>query len=231
MKLQSRLSTTRRVRLARVAAIALLVLLPVLAYAAPPAGEALVAGTDYAVIPDGAPFQPRPGTVEVVEVFGYTCPHCANFEPALREWKQRQKADVNVVSVPAPFGGYWIPYAQAFYAAQSLDLVERTHGDMFRAIHHEHRLPIGGATPAVIAGFYTEYGADADDFAALMTGKPVQGKLVAARDFLARSGVEGTPTIVVAGKYRVLGKTSQDVLRITDALVNRERAALAQQKK
>lgn len=231
MKFHSTLSTSSRSRFARVATIALLAVLPLLACAAPPAADALVAGTDYAVIADGAPFEPRPGTIEVVEVFGYTCPHCANFEPALQQWKQQQKADVNVVSVPAPFGGYWIPYAQAFYAAQAVNLVERTHSDMFRAIHDEHRLPIGGATPEVIAKFYAEYGADADDFAAAMTGKPVHGKLVAARDFLSRSEVEGTPTIVVAGKYRVLGKTSQDVLRITDALVNRERAALAERKK
>ncbi|WP_228064360.1 thiol:disulfide interchange protein DsbA/DsbL [Novilysobacter avium] len=231
MTFRSILPISRRTRFARVAATALLAVLPLLACAAPPAADALVAGKDFALIADGAPFEPRPGTIEVVEVFGYTCPHCANFEPALQAWKQQQKADVNVVSVPAPFGGYWIPYAQAFYAAQSMNLVERTHSDMFRAIHEEHRLPIGGATPEVIARFYTEYGADADDFAALMTGKPVHAKLVAARDFLTRSEVEGTPTIVVAGKYRVLGKTSQDVLRITDALVNRERAALAQRKK
>ncbi|QOY62488.1 thiol:disulfide interchange protein DsbA/DsbL [Lysobacter sp. H21R4] len=231
MKFCPTLPTSGRARFARLAATVLLAVVPLLACAAPPAPDALVAGTDYAVIPDGKPFETRPGKIEVVEVFGYTCPHCANFEPALQEWKQRQKPDVNVVSVPAPFGGYWIPYAQAFYAAQSMNLVERTHRDLFRAIHQEHRLPIGGATPQVIAKFYAGYGVDADDFAAAMTGKPVQEKLVAARDFLARSEVEGTPTLIVAGKYRVMGKSSDDVLRITDALVNRERAALVRQKK
>ncbi|WP_246606628.1 thiol:disulfide interchange protein DsbA/DsbL [Novilysobacter antarcticus] len=231
MMFHSALPISSRTRFARVVATALLAVLPLLACAAPPAADALVAGTDYAVIADGAPFEPRPGKIEVVEVFGYTCPHCASFEPALQEWKQQQKADVNVVSVPAPFGGYWIPYAQAFYAAQSMNLVERTHRDMFRAIHEERRLPVGGATPRDIAKFYAGYGVDADDFAAAMTGKPVHEKLVAARDFLSRSEVEGTPTLIVAGKYRVLGKTSEDVLRITDALVSRERSTLAQQKK
>lgn len=231
MKLHSTLPVSaRRSRLARIAATAILALVPLFVWAAP-AADTLVAGKDYAEIPAGSALAPRPGTVEVVEVFGYTCPHCAAFEPALQQWKEQQGPDVNVVSVPAPFGGYWIPYAQAFYAAQSMNLVERTHRDLFHAIHEEHRLPIGGATPAKIAKFYGEYGVDPDTFAATMTGTQVQAKLASARDFLMRSEVEGTPTIVVAGKYRVLGKSSQDVLRITDALVNRERSALAQRKK
>ena len=33
------------------------------------------------------------------------------------------------------------------------------------------------------------------------------------------------PTLVVDGKYRVLGRSYEDMLRITDALIARERAA------
>ena len=214
----------------RIAVIAMLALLPVLAWAAPPAA-ALVPGVDYVDIPNGAPMAPRPGKIEVVEVFGYTCPHCAAFEPVFEQWKSQQASDVNVIPVPAPFGGYWIPYAQAFYAAQSMGLVDRTHQAVFRAIHEEHRLPIGGATPKEVAAFYTAYGVNAEKFAAAMTSKPIQAKLTAAREFLIRSEVDGTPSVVVAGKYRVTGKNFQDVLRITDALVSRERAAMAPRKR
>ncbi len=222
----------RLARLPRIAAIAMLALLPLLAWAATPVAPVapLVPGVDYVEIPNGTPMAPRPGKIEVVEVFGYTCPHCASFEPVFQEWKSEQRGDVNVVEVPAPFGGYWTPYAQAFYAAQSMNLVDRTHRDMFRAIHEEHRLPIGGATPKDVAAFYAGYGVDPKQFADTMTSKPIQAKLAQARDFLMRSEVEGTPTVVVAGKYRVIGKNAQDVLRIIDALVNRERAALPTRK-
>ena len=44
--------------------------------------------------------------------------------------------------------------------------------------------------------------------------------------FAQRSGVEGTPTIIVNGKYRVTGgQTYADVLRIVDHLVAQERAS------
>jgi thiol:disulfide interchange protein DsbA len=213
----------RRIGLAVVSIVAL-AMLPLFAGAATPAAQGLVAGVDYVDMPGGTAFAPHPGKIEVVEVFGYTCPHCAHFEPLLRAWKARQPADVEVVAVPAPFGGYWIPYAQAFYAAQSMGLLDRTHSAMFRAIHEQRRLPIGGATPARIAGFYADYGADPEKFAQAMTSPQTQAKLVQARDFLQRSGVEGTPSLIVAGKYRVLGNSAQDMLRIADALIQRERA-------
>src|SRR5690606_40335280 len=71
---------------------------------AAPSGPAPVAGVDYQVIENGQPFQPVAGKIEVAEVFGYTCPHCANFDPILEAWAKRQPADVNLVLVPGAFG-------------------------------------------------------------------------------------------------------------------------------
>src|SRR5690606_24893538 len=61
-----------------------------------PQGPPPVAGTHYVEIENGAPYQPLNGQVEVVEVFGYTCPACASFEPLIAAWKQRQPDDVRV---------------------------------------------------------------------------------------------------------------------------------------
>ena len=56
--------------------LSLLVLLPLVACAATPANAPLVEGKDYERIAQPGPFQPLAGKIEVVEVFGYTCPHC-----------------------------------------------------------------------------------------------------------------------------------------------------------
>ena len=79
------------------------------ALAAAASGAPPVEGTDYVVIANGETFEPANGQVEVVEVFGYTCPHCATFDPLISAWKSRLPADVRVTYLPAPFGGYWIP--------------------------------------------------------------------------------------------------------------------------
>lgn len=60
---------------------------------APAADGAMpVAGVDYIEIPNGQPYAPLDGKVEVAEAFGYTCPHCAHFEPMLVTWKAQLPA-------------------------------------------------------------------------------------------------------------------------------------------
>lgn len=196
------------------------------AQARAPQGPAPVAGTDYVEIPGGTPFEPTPGKIEVVEVFGYTCPHCAAFEPLLQGWKAQQPADVKVVAVPAPFGGYWVPYAKAYYAAEALGVMEKTHQPMFNAIHVERRLSVQPTSSnEEIAAFYAQHGANAQQFASTMESFAVNGKLKRAMQFITRSGVDATPTLVVAGKYRVTGRDLDENLRIAEHLIARERAA------
>ena len=190
-------------------------------------GPALVAGTDYEVIQGGQPYQPLNGKIEVVEVFGYVCPACAQFEPLATAWEQKLPADVRFSYVPAPFGPQWIPYAKAFYVAESMGLVGKTHTALFKAIHIDQTLPGEGKTPdeAAIAAFYGKYGADPKQFLAAMHSFATDAKVNRGKQFMVRSGVAGTPTIVVDGKYRVLGKSYPDMLRITNQLIAQERAA------
>ncbi|MCF7222155.1 thiol:disulfide interchange protein DsbA/DsbL [Marilutibacter chinensis] len=195
----------------------------------PPQGPAPVLGTDYVEIAGGQPFAPAMGRIEVVEVFGYTCPHCAQFEPVFKAWKARQPADVVVVPLAAPFGGYWEPYARAFYAAESMNLLEKTHDAMFRAVHLERSLPTPPtvAKPEQIAAFYAKFGADAGQFAGAMNSFAVNARMKRVGQFLMRSGVDSTPSLVVNGKYRVTGgRSHEDQLRILDHLVAMERAAM-----
>src|SRR3546814_16352922 len=94
---------------------------------------------------------PLNGKVEVVEVFGYVCPACARIEPLFSSWEETLPADVRVSYVPAPFGPQWTPYAEAFYVAEGMGLVDRTHPPMFHAIHIEASLPVQSATPDATA--------------------------------------------------------------------------------
>jgi thiol:disulfide interchange protein DsbA len=191
------------------------------------AADGLVPGRDYVDIANGMPFDPQAGKVEVAEIFGYTCPHCAHFEPMLEAWQAKQPADVNLVRVPAPFGGWWQPFAKAYYAADELGLVGKTHAAMFNALHVENALPAAPAiaTDKQVAGFYAKFGADPADVEKRMNGPAVAEKLRKASAFLERSGVDSTPSLVLNGKYREVGQSPEEVLRIVDALVARERAA------
>jgi len=192
-----------------------------------PAADTLRAGVDYAEIQGGQPYEPLAGKIEVVEVFGYVCPACAAFEPAFTAWKARQPADVRVTYVPAPYGPQWIPYARAFYVSDSMGLVDKTHTALFHAIHIAGTLPGEGKQPdeAKVAAWYGQYGADPKRFLSEMHSFATEAKMKRGTQFMMRSQVGGTPTLVVDGKYRVLGRSYEDMLRITDALIARERAA------
>jgi thiol:disulfide interchange protein DsbA len=221
------MNVRRSVRLPRYLLSVLAVLLS-LPLAAGATGPSLVAGVDYVEIPDGQPFSPRDGRIEVAEIFGYICPHCAHFEPKLAAWKAGLGDDVKVVPVPAPFGGPWVPYAKAYLAAKELGLADRTHAAMFDALHVEQSLPISRPQPQEIAGFYARHGADPQRFVETMNSAAVDAQIGHARDFIERSFGDdpmGTPALVVAGKYRVTGNSVQDVLDTARALVERERAA------
>lgn len=199
--------------------------------APPPQGPAPVAGRDYVEIPNGAAFAPEAGKIEVAEVFGYTCPHCAQFEPLFEGWRRRQPSDVKITLIAAPFGGYWLPYAKAYYAAETLGLVEKTHMAMFRAIHIERSLPVQPLpSDQQLGAFYARFGADPSQFASTMASFAVDAKMKRAMQFMQRSGVDSTPTLVIAGKYRVgvneAVTTHEEMLRVAEHLIARERAAM-----
>lgn len=196
----------------------------------PPQGPEPVRGKDYEEIANGAPFEAVPGKIEVVEVFGYVCPACARFAPLVEPWHRKLPEDVHFTYVPAPFGPEWDPYAKAYFAAQSLGLVDRTHMALINAIHANNTMPGEGdkPDPQAIADFYAAYGANPKQFLDLMNSFAVATKVNRGKQFMQRSGVTGTPTMVVNGKYRVTGGESyDDVLRITEHLIARERAAMS----
>lgn len=192
----------------------------------PPTGPAPVAGTDYIEIPGGQAFDPVAGKIEVAEIFSYTCPHCAQFEPLLVDWRKKQTADVKFTPIAGPFGGNPIPFEKAFYAAQTLGLVEKTHEAMFRAVHIDQSIAYQSVTDEQLGAFYAKYGVKAADFIGTMNSFAINAKGKRAEQFMQRSGVDASPSLVINGKYLVKGKNFEDYLRIADHLVARERAAL-----
>ncbi|MFT4198206.1 MAG: thiol:disulfide interchange protein DsbA/DsbL, partial [Pseudoxanthomonas sp.] len=195
---------------------------------APPQGPAPVEGSDYTLLGEGQTFDPADGRVEVAEVFNYICPACAAFQPAFDAWKAKLPADVRVVLVPAQFRDDFRNYAKVYYAAEALGVAARTHDAMYQAIHQDKTLPGEGEPFDLdkVAQFYqAQAGIDPATFKQTYASFAVAGKLGKANQFALRSQIAGTPSIVIAGKYLVKGKTYDDALRIADHLIARERAA------
>lgn len=190
-----------------------------------PAAANLTAGTDYQLINPPVPSSAPAGKVEVVEVFGYSCVHCATLQPIVNGWKKNLPEHVQFTYMPAVFGGAWEVYARAYYAAETMGILEQSHDAIFKALHTD-RKPIQSIED--VADLYTAYGVSRDDFLASMQSFAVNAKIARAQQTVQRYGVDGTPSIIVNGKYRVMSPREggfQRMLEIVDALVAQEHAA------
>lgn len=185
----------------------------------------LVEGTDYVIIPNGQPLQPLDGKIEVAEVFAYGCGHCAAFNPMIEAWKKQQAADVRFTALPLPYSED-DPTARLYYAAESTGQLDKVHQTMFDAIHVQRALRPNSTQQEILA-YLGKHGADTQALDAAMNSFSMGARVKQGFQYAQRSGVEGTPTLLINGKYRVLGRTHEDQLKVTNALIAQERAAAA----
>lgn len=173
----------------------------------------LTEGTEYRYIEDGQPYRPLPaGMVEVAEVFAYGCPHCAHFAPMLEKWKSTLPPSAKLVLVPGVFNRE-DPFARAFFAAEAAKAVPVLHPRLFAAVHETEQLP-RTATAAQIQAFVGRVpGVNVAAFnKAMQDNTAMLPKLQHAYEFAGRSKIEGTPSLVIAGRYLVLGNSYESLL-------------------
>lgn len=177
-------------------------------------------GAEYVTLP--APYHrvSDKGKVEVVEVFSYACIHCAEFSPYVDDLRKSLPKGVEFKLVPAAFNDQWTPFARAYYASRQLGLVEQTHDALFDAKFRQ-QYPINSMDE--IADFYASHGADRAKFLAIANSPDVDAQIKKDFQLIQTWGVDGTPTIVVDGKYRSANiKDFPQLVALTKWLVQQE---------
>ncbi len=209
-------------RLISVLSLAFAAALPLHAQQLQPAALAgLASGEQYTPIEGGKPFQPQaPGKIEVIEVFAYWCPHCAHMAPKIENWKATLPKSVNVSLMPAAFSPD-DPYMLGYFAADAAKAVPATHARMFDAIHETGELA-RNSTLQQVAAFYVRLpGVNGKVFNAALADKASMGKkMLAAREFQMRSKIPGTPSVIVDGRYLVLGNSYDSLLANARAVID-----------
>ena len=161
--------------------------------------------------------------VEVAEVFWYGCPHCYSFKPFVESWAETAPDYVNYVKIPATLGASWQPHARAFYADEAMGELDKVHDAFFEALAGERRQLDSGEA---LADFVAEHGVDAEAFLKNYNSFGVNARLQQAHSKVRGARVTGTPTMLVAGKYRVTARMAgshEAVLDVVDYLVEKER--------
>lgn len=187
--------------------------------------EPFQSGTQYFPIDPPVATSAPAGKVEVVEVFSYACIHCAHFQPLVDAWRAKQSKNVVFKYLPAAWNAQWEGFAKAYYAADSLGIVEKTHGPMFKALHEEKK---NFASLDELAQWYAGYGVKPDAFLSAFNSMTTMAGVEHSKALVPQYGIDGTPTVVVAGKYRVTGQSAgsaDKVFDVVDYLVAKELAA------
>lgn len=160
--------------------------------------------------------------IEVVEMFWYGCSHCFAFEPALHQWLKTKPKNVNFVRVPAVFNPTWGLHARAYYTAEVLGVLEKTHQAMFDAMHIKK---LKMASTDELANFYAKHGVSKEAFIETFNSFAVDTKVRRAADLSRSYGIDGVPSLIVNGKYRTSGSLAggrDGMLKVVDHLIKLE---------
>ena len=182
-----------------------------------PAAPAFVEGKDYVRLPTMVP-PATPGKIEVIEFFSYTCPHCRNMETTVREWLARKPGNVTFTRIAVAFGANWEPSARAYYAAEALGVLDKTHQPLFDAIHQEKH---GLNNEDELAKFFAEHGVDPEAFRKAYHSFQTETQLRRGSQLAQRYGVRGVPAVIVNGQYEV---RSPRMFEVVDFLIARPAA-------
>lgn len=159
----------------------------------PAAAAKFTQGDEYVRIGRPAGQAAPTGRVEIVEVFSYGCPHCAEFAPYMDKLRTQLPAGTQVSYMPAIFNASWVPYAQAYYAAVQLGVFKQTHDALFKAMLE--RYPLNNLQD--LAAFYARHGVDQKKFLAAATDAETQRRMAADQKTEMAWGIDATPTLVV----------------------------------
>jgi thiol:disulfide interchange protein DsbA len=190
------------------------------------AAEQYTAGKDYEVLPAPVVTQDKK-KIEVVEVFWYGCGHCYNFEPMVHAWEKKQGDDVLFKQSPAIWNNSMKLHARAFFTAKALGVSDQLNPAIFSEMNVKRKRL---SSESEIAKLFVKNGVDEETFTKTFNSFGVTSQ-VSLADTRAKSyRIQGTPEMVVNGKYRVSSSMTGSqayMLKVVDFLVEKERQALA----
>jgi len=188
-------------------------------------GEKYSAGVHYEVLPQ-AVRTANSSKIEINEVFSYTCGHCYTFEDVIEPWAKQLPADVDFQRTPAIWAPALEPYARAYYSALMLDALHKVHMPIFEAIHlKKQRL----SSEQDFANIFIAAGVDVEKFSKAYNSFGMTSMVNQAKSRVRSYRTQGTPEIIVNGKYRVSTRSSggfAGMLNVADFLIQKERAQM-----
>ena len=173
---------------------------------------------DYRVLTPAQPVNSQ--QIEMLDFFWYGCPYCNQLQPHLDAWiKQRKPADVVIRRIPAVLRENWVPHARIYYTLEALGEVERLHLQVYHSYHVEELFM---SRPEVMEEWAVKHGIDRQRWIAAYNSSETQQKAIQAAELTRRYQVQGTPSLIIDGRYITstgMVETVPAVLPVVDQLI------------
>jgi thiol:disulfide interchange protein DsbA len=153
--------------------------------------------------------------IEVIDFFFYGCQYCNDLLPRLERWQRSKPADVEVRHIPVVRHDSWVPLAKTYFALEAMGEAERLHAAVFHGYHVED---LYMSQEKVISEWAVKQGLDREKFMAIYRSDETRRKVERARRQTLDYDIQGTPTLVVDGRYLTDG-ASPKTIDILDRMI------------
>jgi protein dithiol oxidoreductase (disulfide-forming) len=159
----------------------------------------------------------NPKKIEVIEFFSYSCIHCYHLDQGLMAWAKKKPADVDFKRVQIVWGAPMEGLARFFSTMNELNLADKLNHPAFAAVMDKH-INIGDPTE-LAAWLKTQPGIDVKRFMQTFNSFGTNARVATAKQMTRDYAIQGTPTIVVNGKYALQPATPAVLLQHLDQMV------------
>ncbi|MFZ6689749.1 thiol:disulfide interchange protein DsbA/DsbL [Undibacterium sp. SXout11W] len=185
-------------------------------------------GTEYRVL--SRPLPTDTGKkIEVVEFFGYFCPHCNALEPQIEAWVKKQGDNIVFKRIHVNFHEL-VTQQKLFFTLEAMGKIDEYQPKVFAAYHVEHN---SLRTDEDVMRFVAKSGLDKQKFSEIYNSVFfTQSKLTRAKQLAEAYQIEAVPSIAVDGRFvtspaqavSAVGRATEDsqntaVLQVLDFLV------------
>ena len=138
----------------------------------------------------------HPDKVKVVEFYSYACHWCQQLEPKVSVWSKTLPERTLFYRIPVNFQPSWRPLAKIYFAAESLNVLDKVHEPMFEAVKEEK---LANSKDETVLDFIAKLGVDREAFNKAYHSFSVDSKTRWANNLAVSFKVTAIPTFVVIG--------------------------------